>query len=91
MLFRSLAEASEPMKVAQIADAVNKLGYKSSAASFKTMVSQTLGKLSEAKVAKSSERGIWESSNGISKFLENLTEAAAAEETTAGSNDNIPI
>ena len=86
-----LAEASEPMKVAQIADAVNKLGYKSSAASFKTMVSQTLGKLSEAKVAKSSERGIWESSNGISKYLENLTEAAAAEEATTVSNDNIPI
>lgn len=85
-----LAEASEPMKVADIATAVNKLGYKSSASSFKTMISQTLGKLSEAKVAKSTERGIWESSNGISKYLENLTEEAS-DNTQAEAKDNIPI
>lgn len=85
-----LAEASEAMKVADIATAVNKLGYKSDASSFKTMISQTLGKLSEAKVAKTTSRGVWESANGISKFLEELN-ADEAEATAAATNDNIPI
>jgi hypothetical protein len=83
-----LAEASEPLKVADIATAVNKLGYKSSAATFKTMISQTLGKLSEAKVAETTARGVWQSSNGISKFLDTLNSEAASENAT---NDNIPI
>jgi hypothetical protein len=74
-----LAEASEPMTVADIASAVNKLGYKSGAASFKTMISQSLGRLSAAKVARSTERGIWESAAGITKYLENLAADEAAE------------
>lgn len=81
-----LAEANEPLKVSDIADAVGKLGIKSSAASFKTMISQTLGKLSEAKVAESTERGIWQSANGITKFLESFAKIDEPSKT-----DNIPI
>lgn len=81
-----LAEANEPLKVSDIADAVGKLGIKSSAASFKTMISQTLGKLSEAKVAESTERGVWQSANGITKFLESFAKIDEPSKT-----DNIPI
>jgi len=72
-----LAEATEPLKVSQIVEGVAKLGYTSEAASFNVMVSQTLGKLSEAKVAENVKRGVWQSSNGISNFLESLTAEAA--------------
>lgn len=81
-----LAEANEPLKVSDIADAVGKLGIKSSAASFKVMISQTLGKLSEAKVAESTERGVWQSANGITKFLESFANIDEPSKT-----DNIPI
>ena len=83
-----LASANEPLKVAQIVEGVAKLGYNSKASSFNTMVSQTLGKLSEAKVAKTTARGVWESANGISKFLESLTPAAAPQQVAA---EEIPV
>lgn len=80
-----LAESNSALSVAQIAEGVSKLGYSTKAATFKTMISQSLGKLNELKVAESKERGVWQSSNGISKYLE--TSAPAVE----AASDAIPI
>lgn len=79
-----LAESNSPLSVSQIAEGVSKLGVNTKASSFKTMVSQSLGKLSELKVVESKERGIWQSSNGISKYL-------GDEATSEPAADNIPI
>lgn len=82
-----LAESEEPLSVSQIAEGVTKLGMNTKASSFKTMVSQSLGKLSELKVASSKERGVWQSSNGISKYLEQ----GDTKTETAVVADEIPI
>ena len=82
-----LAESEAPLSVTQIADGVSKLGVNTKASSFKTMVSQSLGKLSELKVVESTERGVWQSSNGISKYLGDEGVAAPV----AAAADEIPI
>jgi hypothetical protein len=83
-----LAEANEPMSVSDIIAGVEKLGYTSNAASFNVMVSQTLGKLSEAKVAENVKHGVWQSSNGITKFLESFN---ATEEQVAATDPSLPV
>lgn len=90
-----LAQSNEPLTIAQITEGVEKLGYSTNADSFSVMISQTLGKLSKAKVAETVKRGVWQSSNGITSFLETFTTDEAEEtadgEVATGTKDNIPI
>ena len=88
-----LAQSNEPLTIAQITEGVEKLGYTTNADSFSVMISQTLGKLSKANVAETIKRGVWQSSNGITQFLETFFEEADTDtaETVVEAKDNIPI
>lgn len=88
-----LAQSNEPLTIAQITEGVEKLGYSTNADSFSVMISQTLGKLSKANVAETIKRGVWQSSNGITQFLETFNDEADTEtaEPVVEAKDSIPF